>query len=196
MTKGIVVELPMKFHHLAAIAGASFLSMSPALAQEGSTLSDEGLLAEALAPASDEEVATAEATIEEEESGGTKGIGALLGSLFGDDEGMSEEDISAAIERASAYPLGSERNPVRVDGPAGERAYLSRLRCDNLKRPKFERLGSGGMSPFGGIVDIYRVECKGGQPAQTTVFMDMYHGDHDEDRPVPGFGIVGGRKAR
>lgn len=196
MAKGIVVELPMRFHHLAAIAGASFLTMGPIVAQEGSSASDEKVLAEAPAPASEEQVATAEAVIEEEESSGAKGIGALLGSLFGGDEGLSDEEISAAIERASAYPLGSEQNPVRVDGPAGERAYLSRLRCDNLKRPRFERLGSGGLSPFGGIVDIYRVECKGAQPAEATVFMDMYHGEHEEDRPVPGFGIVGGRKAR
>lgn len=122
-------------------------------------------------------------------------LSAFMASLLGE-EPMSEEDLQSAIEAASAYPLGSERNPVRADGPPGERAYLSRLRCRDLRPPTFERLGSGGASPFGGIVDIYKVECRAGDPPETRVYMDMYHAGHFEEEAVPGFGITGGRAAR
>ena len=85
------------------------------------------------------------------------------------------------------HPLGSERNPVKVEMPQGERAYLDRLRCPDGSAPAYERQGSGGPAPDGDIVDFYAVTCPGAEPV--TVVMDMYHRDR-EDRPVPGFTIV------
>ena len=84
-------------------------------------------------------------------------------------------------------PLGSERNPVKVNMPQGERAYLDRLRCPDGSAPAYERQGSGGSARDGHIVDYYTVVCPGAEPV--TVIMDMYHSDR-EDRPVPGFTIV------
>jgi hypothetical protein len=89
---------------------------------------------------------------------------------------------------AAGIPLGSEKNPVRTSMPAGERAYLERLRCSDGNAPAFHRSGSVGEGPYGKIMDRYELTCLTGQPATASVYMDMYH-DHVEDRPVPGFTI-------
>lgn len=107
-----------------------------------------------------------------------------LGGLFGG--GLKGEALAKAIAEADKHPLGSEANPVRVNMPPGERAYLSRLRCPDGKRPKFDRAGSMGIGVFGNILDLYMVECKDVKPAE--IYMDMYH-KQKEDRPVPGFTI-------
>lgn len=85
------------------------------------------------------------------------------------------------------HPHGSRENPVRVGGPGGERAYLARLRCADGRHPEFERGGSVGVGPWGYILDAYSVTCASGEKA--TVFMDMYHSQHREERTVPGFTI-------
>ena len=95
----------------------------------------------------------------------------------------------AGCATVSNAPLGSEENPVRASGPPGQRAYLARLRCSDGSPPAFERGGSVGARPYGSIMDVYALRCAAGQPAQASVYMDMYH-DHVEDRPVPGFTIV------
>jgi hypothetical protein len=93
---------------------------------------------------------------------------------------------SPATARDKA-PLGSEKNPVKVQMPQGERAYLDRLRCPDGSAPAYQRQGSGGPARDGDIIDYYTVTCAGAEPV--TVVMDMYHSDR-EDRPVPGFTIV------
>ena len=83
--------------------------------------------------------------------------------------------------------LGTKDNPVRCKMPAGERAYLNRLRCADGKAPKYSRIGSFAPGPYGNILDGYNVQCE--EKEAVTVFMDMYH-DHVEKEPVPGFTIV------
>lgn len=95
----------------------------------------------------------------------------------------------ATAPAPAAGSLGTAENPVRVSGPAGERAYLSRLRCSDGSPPAFEREGSFGDGPYGNIMDRYDVRCDSGTPARASVYMDMYH-DRAEDQPVPGFTIV------
>ena len=94
---------------------------------------------------------------------------------------------------ASAQPgggaLGSESNPVRADMPHGERAYLARLRCSNGAAPQFVRIGSMGIQ-HNHVIDGYDVKCAGAEPAEATIYMDMYHSGHVEARAVPGFTIV------
>lgn len=118
----------------------------------------------------------------------------ILGRMLTGRSAVEGEELEQRITNASAYPLGSKENPVRAQGPAGQRAYLSRLRCADLKKPRFYRIGSAGMSPFGNIVDIYSVTCVGSEPAEREIWMDMYHRGHIEDAAVPGFGIAGGRE--
>lgn len=94
----------------------------------------------------------------------------------------------------SLAPLGSRSNPVRTRGPFGEREYLRRLQCGDGAAPAFERSGSVGSGADGHILDAYRVRCPRGSTA--TVYMDMYHGDERERRPVPGFTVLAELPAR
>lgn len=100
---------------------------------------------------------------------------------------LQGKDLEKAIEKAEKHPLGSEKNPVRVTAPQGQRLYLSRLRCSDGKAPKFYRAGNVGEGPYGNIVDLYVVTCEGGEPRESEIYMDMYHGGYIEERPVPGF---------
>lgn len=98
---------------------------------------------------------------------------------------------SARIARTlEDKPLGSAQNPVRADMPAGQHAYLRRLRCADGRAPAFERIGSMGAGPYGSIVDAYAVTCAGSTPAESEIHMDMYHSGHAEAAAVPGFKIV------
>jgi outer membrane murein-binding lipoprotein Lpp len=108
---------------------------------------------------------------------------AALVDLIAPDRERPEVDL-AKIE---SHPLGTKENPVRVSGPAGEHAYLGRLRCKDGAAPAFKRLGSSDVGPFGYIMDIYDVSCPAA--SSTNVFMDMYHSKHREDRAIPGFEI-------
>lgn len=106
------------------------------------------------------------------------------------EESLAGDTLDSRIETAAAFPLGSRENPVRVDMPAGQRAYLDRLRCSNGKKPAYERVGNFGVGVFGSIIDGYQVVCPGkGEPKESMIFMDMYHPDHLETAPVPGFTI-------
>ncbi|MBO9499929.1 MAG: hypothetical protein J7483_10780 [Novosphingobium sp.] len=101
--------------------------------------------------------------------------------------GMKGKKLRTAIAKAEQYPLGSDKNPVRENGPAGQRAYLGKLRCEDGSAPAFDRAGNVGEGVFGFIVDLYKVTCPGKDAVD--VYIDMYH-DGGETRPVPGFTIV------
>jgi len=116
----------------------------------------------------------------------------------GDSDASSAQTLSTLLgikqkkvdeKKLAKYPLGSEKNPIRVDGPSGQRSYLSRLVCDNNEPVStFERMGSAGASPFGSIMDIYEVICDTNQGVvKHSVYLDMYHGNYEETRPAAGF---------
>lgn len=107
--------------------------------------------------------------------------------MFG---GVPEDRAARVAAAASAHPLGTEQNPVRVNMPAGQRAYLARLRCADGKAPTFHRIGSAGDGPYGTIMDGYQVDCPGSQPATNVIFLDMYHPNHVETKAPPGYTIV------
>jgi len=86
----------------------------------------------------------------------------------------------------NAVPLGEKGNPVRVHMPPGQHAYLSRLVCSNGAPPTFRRVGNFGVGVYGTVIDGYDVDCAG---TKRLVYMDMYHPDYIERRPVPGFTI-------
>ena len=173
--------------------GAAFLTFTSATFAQDSDVSlaeekiDTALVGETEI---DAEPATTENSSEKPDE--PLNLAGFMASLFGE-EPMSEKQMRKALKAASAYPLGSAENPVRADGPPGQREYLSRLRCADLSRPAFQRLGSAGMSPFGGVVDIYEVRCAGNENPASSIYMDMYHSGYRETQAVSGFGIVGGR---
>jgi hypothetical protein len=103
-------------------------------------------------------------------------------------EGLTGRELEEAIAGAEAHPLGSAKNPIRENMPAGQRAYLGRLRCASGEAPVAERAaGAGSVGVYGYIVDRYDVTCPGAAPVQ--VYIDMYH-DGPEHRPIPGFSIA------
>lgn len=104
--------------------------------------------------------------------------------------GAMPKDIDQRLQNASAHPLGHKENPVRVYMPEGEYAYLERLRCQNGTMPAFERIGNFGIGPFGHIIDGYDVKCPGSEPAQSTIFMDMYFPEYIETKAPPGFTLA------
>lgn len=112
--------------------------------------------------------------------------------------------LSAATAKAQATdaPLGSRENPVRANGPPGEREYLTRLRCPSGSVPTFERIGSFNPATDGHIIDGYEVLCDRPLPERDTVprgeptpgaitiYMDMYHSSYREMAAVPGFTVL------
>ena len=117
----------------------------------------------------------------------TVGPEQLLGQLG---LGPGQEDIAEAVAAAAGQPLGSSKNPVRVGGPRGGRAYIARLRCADGSRPSVGQRGSAGVGAFGTIVDAYPLDCGGSAPGRVELIVDMYHEEHREDRAPPGFAIV------
>ena len=87
----------------------------------------------------------------------------------------------------TSAPLGERSNPVRANNPTGQRDYLMRLRCPGGDAPRFERAGSFGPGPYGGVIDMYDVACASGKAFG--IFMDMYH-RHREMQAVPGLQLL------
>ncbi len=118
-------------------------------------------------------------------------IGARTGQAAATQPGLGlapgQDDLSEAIAAAGAHPLGSIRNPVRVGGPAGERAYLARLRCADGSAPRVGARTDAGVGAFGSVVGAYPLSCGA---AQTTIVFDIYHEEHREERAPPGFSIL------
>lgn len=115
--------------------------------------------------------------------------GRLTRQLLGQ-SALQGAELERVVAAADAHPLGSSANPVRVSRPAGERAYLARLRCSDGTAPQYLRRGSVGIGAFGNIVDLYDVRCGAGEPAASAVYMDMYHSAHDEQRSLAGFTLA------
>ncbi len=106
-------------------------------------------------------------------------------------EGNSDAELERAIAAASAFPLGSLQNPVRVGGPSGQQAYLSRLRCADGSRPAVGQGADAGAGGFGSIVQRFQLDCGSAAPGKQDVMMDKYHQDHRETRAPQGFRIEG-----
>jgi len=87
-------------------------------------------------------------------------------------------------------PAGCRSNPIRCHGPAGESAYLDRLKSHDGRKVLYKRQGSLGIpSPFGNIVDEYLIGFED-VGAVKRIYMDMYFEGYTDDRPVSGFYLV------
>ena len=102
-------------------------------------------------------------------------------------EGSSDAELERAVAAASAFPLGSLQNPVRVGGPQGARNYLARLRCGDGKPPSVGAAASGGVGGFGSVVQRFELDCGAALPGKVQVLMDLYHEEHRESRLPAGF---------
>ncbi len=125
------------------------------------------------------------------ESGGAAGGRAGSDENSVPDAKPSEEKKGGGASSNSdgAAELGSKSAPVRADNPAGQRAYLKRLRCPDKSPPSFERQGNMGYGGYGHIVDLYTVRCEStGQSHE--IYMDMSFPGYVETRAVAGFTLA------
>ena len=111
-------------------------------------------------------------------------------SFAGIGEGSSDAALEAEIAAAAAFPLGSVKNPVRVEGPDGERAYVARLRCADGKAPAASAGRPGASGGFGSVTEIVAVDCGAAAPGSAAVAFDLYHEGHVEDRAPAGFALA------
>ncbi|HEX8125298.1 MAG TPA: hypothetical protein VF548_06935 [Allosphingosinicella sp.] len=111
----------------------------------------------------------------------------VLGAEAAADPIAEAEQIAAA---AAAFPLGTEKNPVRVGGPEGARAYISRLRCADGSSPQIGPRSSGGVGAYGTLTERYPLDCGGAAPGRVALSFDFYHEEHVETRPAPGFALA------
>ncbi|MES2826305.1 MAG: hypothetical protein V4732_22110 [Pseudomonadota bacterium] len=109
-------------------------------------------------------------------------LAASLSSLIGEPKKVDPKILDK-------FSLGSKENPIRVNGPKGQRNYLSRLVCENNETVSaFNRKGSVGRGPFGTTMDVYEVICDTNKGVvKHDVFLDMYHANYIETRPAAGF---------
>lgn len=104
--------------------------------------------------------------------------------------GSLDEELARQVAAASAHPLGTAENPVRVGGPDGERNYLARLRCSNGQAPAIGARSSAGTGAFGSVVASYSLDCGAAAPGRKQVILDMYHAEHDERSAPLGFSLT------
>ena len=87
----------------------------------------------------------------------------------------------------NANPLGDYYNPVRVHGPFGRRAYLSRLVCPEGGVPVFTQAGQHGRGPYGSPLEIFVVSCAN---LARRVHIDVFHvPEYIGRRAIDGFTI-------
>jgi len=98
--------------------------------------------------------------------------------------------VARAVERARGQPLGTAANPVRVSGARAEHAYIGRLRCADGNMPRVGQRRNDGVGAFGTIVDVWPLDCGDAAPGRFSLFMDMYHDDHEEQQAPTGFTLV------
>jgi len=103
---------------------------------------------------------------------------------------MTPDEIEHLARQAAMHPVGSRDNPIRCFLPSGSQDYLRRLRGPDGKPPSFHRIGSRGTGPYGNILDEYEVVCASGSGSPVTIFIDMYHRFHTDNRCPDGFVIV------
>jgi hypothetical protein len=104
--------------------------------------------------------------------------------------GPPAEEVARLVEQARDLPLGTAQNPVRVDGPPGEHAYIARLRCSDGTAPRVGQRHNDGVGAFGTIVDVYPLDCGSAAPGRFDIVMDMYHPTHNETHAPAGFTLV------
>jgi hypothetical protein len=101
--------------------------------------------------------------------------------------GNTDEALQQAIAQANSHPLGTAANPIRVAGPEGALAYVSRLTCGNGSSAKVGASREGGVGTYGSVVRLYSVDCGPAAPGRVDLLVDIYHEENVETRAPAGF---------
>ena len=104
--------------------------------------------------------------------------------------GNTDEAIEQAIAAASAHPLGTPANPIRVGGPEGAQAYFAGLRCADGKSPRIGAPREGSVGAFGSILQLYTLDCGSAAPGRVNLNVDLYQEEHKETRAPAGFQVT------
>ena len=84
--------------------------------------------------------------------------------------------------------LGSLENPIKCEGPSGERAYLARLLGPDNQFLTYKRIGSRkGESK--NMLDMYQIESLDGS-FQQKLYFDMYWKGYEEKEAPPLFSFI------
>jgi hypothetical protein len=111
-------------------------------------------------------------------------------SMAGIGEGSSDAEIAQELATAASFPVGTLQNPVRVAGPDGERAYLTRLRCADGSLPRIGAQRPGGSDAFGNVADLAPVDCGGAASAHAEILIDVYQEEHVLEAAPAGFQLA------
>jgi hypothetical protein len=101
--------------------------------------------------------------------------------------GNTDAELAQAIAAASAHPLGTAANPIRVAGPEGAQAYVARLRCRDGSPARIGSRRDGGVGAYGSLTFLYPIACAAAGPAPVDLLLDIYHEENVETRPPAGF---------
>ncbi len=101
--------------------------------------------------------------------------------------GNTDEALQQAIAEASAHPLGTAANPIRVAGPEGAQAYVARLQCSDGSAAKVGARREGGVGAYGSITFLYPLDCGSAAPGRRDLLLDIYHEENVETRAPAGF---------
>ena len=91
--------------------------------------------------------------------------------------------------------LGDLENPIKCDGPAGERAYLCRLLGPDKQFLIFEREGSCSSPISNTMIDRYRMFLLDGSFIKE-LYLDMYHTAYEETAIPLGFSWLNDPKVK
>ena len=84
--------------------------------------------------------------------------------------------------------LGSLENPIKCEGPSGERAYLDRLLGPDNQFLTYKRIGSRG-GRAGNVLDRYQIESLD-RSFQQELYFDMYCNGYEEEEAPPLFSFI------
>jgi hypothetical protein len=99
----------------------------------------------------------------------------------------SEPAVKKVSQNIGSGPMGTKNNPIKCEGREGIINYLDRLRGPQNQTLTKTDLGSGGLSPFEGVMDIWEVSYEGGTPVQ--IYFDAGFEGYKEPKAVGDFKI-------
>jgi len=116
-------------------------------------------------------------------------MGGIVGEHLHDEQQVAlyfTNEAPRVIEGASGHYGFEPENPIPVDGPSGERLFLSCLRCACGEPFTFHRPGSVGKGPDAHVVDVFELVCRAGEH-RLELFFDLYH---PGSTPAPPEGLT------
>ena len=114
-------------------------------------------------------------------------VSLILSSCASAPAESAEPAVKKVSQNIGSGPMGTKNNPIKCDGREGMLEYLERLRGPQNQTLSKTDMGSGGMSPFEGVMDIWEVSYEGGAPLQ--IYFDSGFEGYREAKAVGDYKI-------